>query len=117
MKVKFDDKEFDLKYSMRMLIVYENITGRSLTIEELQNYTNIITLFYAACHSSAKQNNIEFKLTYDEFIDWIDAQGGEAIIVDFANWYAETTIANAQLYAKNNEKGDKEGTKKSRKKS
>ena len=86
MKITLDNKEFELRYSMRMFIIYENIMKKSLNFKDLVNYTNLITLFYSAVFCTAKYNKVQFDPTFDGFINWVDDNGGERLLEEFAQW-------------------------------
>lgn len=86
MTIKIDGKEIELRYSMRMYILYENITGKSLNFEEMTSYTTVMTLLYCAILGTMQKNKQELTLTYNEFLDWIDDNGMD-IIPEFAKWF------------------------------
>lgn len=85
MKIKINEKEFELKYSIRAMIMYENMTEKSFAPESL---TDIITFMYCVVVSSAKDYSIKF----DEFIDYLDEN--PKIINDFGDWITENTNSN-----------------------
>lgn len=65
MKVRIKEQEVTLRYSMRALFQYENITGQSFNPKTLQDFC---TFFYCVLVSSNK----DLDLTFDEFIDFLD---------------------------------------------
>ena len=77
MKLKIKDKEVELKYSIRSLIMFENMAEKSFTPETL---TDMITFMYCVVLSSSK----DYSLTFDDFIDAID-ENPDAI-KDFSQW-------------------------------
>lgn len=89
MKVKIHDINLDLHYSMRMMIIYENITGENFDFTNMQSLKQITTLFLSCILASAKKNKIDLQLTYDEFMDWMDENGGYKILNDFAVWLSK----------------------------
>lgn len=64
MKITYKDKEYELKYSFRALMIYENITNKSFQPKSL---TDLITLFYSMMISSTME-----PIDYNEFLDWLD---------------------------------------------
>jgi len=114
MKIKIKDTEFELRYSMRMFINYEAIIGKSLEPTDLQNYTNFIALFFSCVVASASYHKIQLGLTYEDFINWLDDNGGELILLQFGEWYMNITKANADLII---ERTTQEGRKETGKKS
>lgn len=85
MTLKIKDKEYELKYSIRAMIMYENMTDKSFSP---QNLTDIITFLYCILISSAK----DYSLTFDEFIDYLDENPD--VINKFAEWIQNSTNAN-----------------------
>ena len=65
-KITINGKEYNIKYTIRALFIFEQISGKSFKLESLlDNYL----LFYSmllACNN----DNV---LTWDEFIDAVDA--------------------------------------------
>lgn len=83
--------EVELKYSVRSMIMYENITEKSFSP---QSMTDIITYFYCVILSSGK----DYSLTFDEFIDYLD-ENPDAI-KEFSEWLNNTVQTNSQLKKK-----------------
>lgn len=65
MKIKINDKEIELKQTIRSLLMYENIKGESYVPKSLND---ILLYIYCVVISSAK----DYSLDYDAFIDWVD---------------------------------------------
>ena len=89
MKVKIQNIKLDLTYSMRMMIIYENITGENFDFTNMQSLKQITTLFLSCILASAKKSKIDLQLTYDEFMDWMDENGGYKLLNDFAVWLSK----------------------------
>ena len=65
MKITIDNKEYNVKYTIRALFIFEQITGRAFEIKTmLDNY-----LFF---YSMILANNPDSVIGWDEFIDAID---------------------------------------------
>ena len=89
MKVRIKEQEVELRYSMRSLFMYENITGASFNPKSLQDFC---TFFYCVVCSSNKDLNI----TFDDFIDEvIDPQ--PELMNQFAEWLSKTMQKNSFL--------------------
>lgn len=97
MKIKIKDKDLELHYSMRMYILYENITGKSLSFENMSSYTSLIVLFYSAIVATIQRNHINMTISYDEFMDWLDEQNGATIMKDFSDWFTSCLTNNISL--------------------
>lgn len=106
MKVNIKNHEIELHYSMRMMIVFENITGENVDFTNMQSVKQATTLFLACIIASAKKAGIDLNLTYDEFIDWLDDNGGYVLINDFALWLAAELESKYSLLKKEEEKED-----------
>lgn len=64
-KIKINGKEFGVKYTLRALFIFEQITNKPFEIKTLlDNYIFFYSLILA--------NNIETPLDWDEFIDALD---------------------------------------------
>ncbi len=65
--IKFGEKEYVVKKSMRALLLFEELTGKPMSkIDDSLN--NTITLFYCIL----KVANKDFNCSFDEFVDLID---------------------------------------------
>ena len=81
MTIKIRQTEITLKYSMRALFQYENITGQSFNPKTLQDFC---TFFYCVLCSSNK----DLDLTFDEFVDFLDEDPSK--MNEFAEWLSKT---------------------------
>jgi len=85
MKLKINGEDLELTYSFRINLYYEEISGKSLDFQNVKS-EDLVNLFYATVVSSlqkAKKPTISFL----DFLDCIDDNGGEKMIVEFSNWY------------------------------
>ena len=85
MKVTIKQQEVELRYSMRALFQYENITGQSFNPKTLQDFC---TFFYCVLVSSNK----DLDLTFDEFVDYLDEDPSK--MSDFASWLNSVMMNN-----------------------
>ena len=86
MKVRIkEQQEVELRYSMRALFQYENITGQSFNPKSLQDFC---TFFYCVLVSSNK----DLDLTFDEFVDYLDEDPSK--MSEFAEWLGKTMTKN-----------------------
>lgn len=106
MTIKIRQSEITLKYSMRSLFQYENITGQSFNPKTLQDFC---TFFYCVLCSSNK----DLDLTFDEFIDEVIDPNPE-MLNQFALWLSNTMQKNNFLSgaAQSQEKESKGNKKK-----
>lgn len=64
-KIKIKNKEYKVRYTFRALMLFEQITSKMFSID---NLTDQITFFFCLLLA----NNPDDKLTYEEFIDALD---------------------------------------------
>lgn len=91
MIVNIKDKEIELKYTLRSMIMYENITEQTFNPTTM---TDIITYMYCVVVASSK----DYSLKFDEFIDYIDENPN--IITEFGTWIQEVVNTN-DIFKKN----------------
>ena len=98
MKVNIKGKELDLHYSMRIYLIYETITGKTLSLET-GSYTVSVNLFYSAILASMQHANLDLNFEYDEYLDWLDEQGMD-LIKEFIEWFLKIMNVNSSLLEK-----------------
>ena len=99
MKIKIFEKELDLHYSFRMMLMYEQVKGQGL--DPLHMTTDdIVILFYGAVVSTLQYNHITQPLSYIEYMNWLDDNGGEQLLVQFSNWYVDVLKMQYDLVPK-----------------
>jgi hypothetical protein len=97
MKVTINGIDVELKYTMRSLMIYEKIYGKTFQPEGL---SEMMVYFYSTILASDKN----VKLSFDEFLDMLD--NNPEMLTDFANWLTATTSVNK--YIKNEEETPEE---------
>lgn len=105
MTITIRQTEITLKYSMRSLFQYENITGQSFNPKTLQDFC---TFFYCVVMSS----NRDLDLTFDEFIDFLDEDPSK--MNEFAEWLSR--VMQKSSFLSGGESQEKEGKAKGNKK-
>lgn len=104
MTITIRQKQVELRYSMRSLFSYENITGQSFNPKTLQDFC---TFFYCVLCSSNK----DLDITFDEFVDYLDEDPSK--MSEFAEWLGKTMQKNNFLSGQSQEKESKgKGNKK-----
>lgn len=92
--MKIKGKEYALRYSIRMFMLFETMTGRTFR----GGLTDNVTLFYCALPSDA--------FTLDELIDTIDEEPN--ILDEFCEWLnKEATKQSERAGRKGKDKKDK----------
>ena len=91
MKIKINDKEIELKQTIRSLLMFENIKGETYFPKTLND---ILLYIYCVVVSSSK----DYTLDYDAFIDWIDENPNE---LEKINMFLEQTQENQNNIKKN----------------
>lgn len=91
MTIKIKDKEVELKYTLRSMLMYENITDKSFNPETL---TDVITFMYCVVVASSQ----DYSLKFDDFISELDEH--PELITDFGEWL-NTSSNNNNTFKKN----------------
>ena len=86
MKLNIKDKEIELKYSIRALLMYENMTDKTFSTSTL--LTDMVVFMYCVVISSSK----DYSLSFDEFIDYLDENPNA--IQEFAEWLKNNVNSN-----------------------
>lgn len=88
MTIKIKDKEVELKYTLRSMLMYENITNKSFNPEGL---TDVITFFYCVIIASSQ----DYSLKFDDFIDELDEH--PELVSQFGEWLSSSASNNETL--------------------
>lgn len=91
MKITINNKELELKYSIRSLMMYENMTNKNFNPTTI---TEIITFMYCIVLASSK----DYSITFDDFIEWVD-ENPEALNL-FNTWLSGMVETNNSLKKK-----------------
>lgn len=91
MKITIKDKEIELKYTLRSMIMYENMTDKTFNPEGL---TDVITFMYCVVIASSK----DYSLKFDEFIDVLDEH--PELVGQFGEWIT-SSVNNTETFRKN----------------
>lgn len=89
MKIKIKEKEIELKYSIRSLIMYENMTDKTLSVSN--SLTDMLVFMYCVVITSSK----DYSLTFDEFIDFLDENMD--FIAQFSEWLQNNINTNNNI--------------------
>lgn len=94
MKIKINKKEYNFKYTLRAIFIFEKITDKPFKIETvMDNY-----LFY---YSIILANNMDKPIEWDEFIDAID---NDPKIFEKLTKYVEKENRRDELFSDDSEK-------------
>lgn len=117
MKIKINDNELELVYSFRSSIYFEQITKKNIDFTDF-NSNDLLTLFYCVVLASLQKAKLDI-ITFNDFMDVVDDNGGEQCLLQFSNWYVKVIGAQYELlnYTNNDEQEDKKEKKASKKKS
>lgn len=88
MKVVIKDKEIELKYSFRALMIYENIQNKAFNPTTV---SDMIVFMYSVVLASDKAMNIKF----DDFMDFVD--NNPQLINEFSEWLSGVFNKNQLL--------------------
>ena len=96
-----------MKYSFRSLIIFEEITGKTMTVPD--TLKDILILFYSIILSSAKGSLQDF--TWDMFMDWLDEN--PEITIEFTQWLKDVLEAQNSITEKHSKGVEKKTRRKS----
>lgn len=100
MKIEINEKKYDLHYSLRIYMLYENIANKALDPTNL-TLTDLTYLFYCAIVATLQYNKADIIPYYDaenpDFLDYIDDNGGEMLILKFGEWFAAQVEIQSKL--------------------
>ena len=88
MQITFNKKKITLKYTLRAMMMYENMTQKSFSPNTI---TDVITFMYCVVIASSK----DYSITFDQFIDYIDEHPDT--MTKFAEWIQDTSNVQADL--------------------
>jgi len=74
-KIEVGDLEFHVRLTTRAIIGYDELTGRNWWVDfgaEEIKHEKLAQLFYVTAKAGAKEKGIEFKYTYEQFLDMTD---------------------------------------------
>lgn len=91
MKINIKEKDIELKFTLRSMMMYENITGKTFAPEGI---SDILTFMYCIVVACSK----DYSITFDEFIDWLD--GDQEKLTEFSSWLSKV-ITTTNFLKKN----------------
>lgn len=116
MKIKINNYDFDLKYSIRTNILYENTTNESLDYSKLERMDVVTLLFYCNVLGNIQAIYKTVELSWDDFLNWLDDNGGIVKLNEYATWLAEQIQLQAKLVGESENTEKKKGKGKGSKK-
>ena len=106
MTLTIKDKEIELKYSFKAMMIFENIKGESFNPKTV---SDIIIFFYSTILGSDRNLSLEF----DDFISWLDDNPEK--MTEFSNWLSSVVNKNKFISPEMTEKEIKKAKKESKK--
>lgn len=94
MIIELNKKEYNIKYTLRGIFIFEQITGKSFSISNTMDE-------YLFFYSMLLANNKDTTLTFDEFIDILDEEPEK--VKEFTDFLTATFKVNSQLSNKEEE--------------
>lgn len=98
MKINIKGTDLELFYSMRVYLIYEQITGNTLSLKD-GSYTVSVNLFYSAILASMQHYHLDLDFEYNEYLDWLDEKGMD-LIKEFIEWFLKIMNTNNSLIEK-----------------
>lgn len=117
MKIKIKGEEIELTYSLRTNIIYESIMQEALDLEKATSINVMATLLYANIVAMIQKYKLNLTLSYDEYFDWLDDNGGIKILNEYGYWLANQLQQQYNITPETpEEENDAKKKKKSKKK-
>ena len=88
MEITIKEQTYKVKYSIRSLFIFEQLSGKSFTLETLIDQ-------YIFFYSMILANNPECTLTFDQFID--EFEDDFTLVAKLQNYITEVFAKQAQL--------------------
>lgn len=112
MTLKINNEDIELIYSFRSNIYFEQITGHNVDFSNL-TANDLLSLFYSVVIASMQKAKKPI-ISLMEFMDVIDDNGGDKILLDFSKWYVQILQAQYEILNSDNDKkpADDAGKKK-----
>ena len=88
MKITIKEQTYKVKYSIRSLFIFEQLTGKTFTLESLLDQ-------YIFFYSMILANNPESTLTFDQFIDECDEDF--TLVTNLQKYVSDVFAKQAQL--------------------
>ena len=98
MKIQINDREVELKYSFRALMLYENIQNKTFAPQSL---TDVLVFFFCVILGSDR----DVQLTFDDFLDMIDEK--PLLVAEFSEWLTNELNKDSMLESKEEESEEK----------
>ena len=114
MTITIKDLTIDLKYSMRMYIIYENITDEPVDYSKMNSMRVLSTLFYSTIISTLQANKQSLDMNFDEYMDWLDENNGVNILSEYATWLSKQLEVQFELDPQKQKKSDNKKSKKAK---
>lgn len=95
MTIHINNEDLKLRYSLRIFLIFENITHKSLDYNNV-TMRDLIDLFYATIIGTLQREKKDF-IKYEEFLDWLDDNNGEKQLSDFSSWFLNTILSQQDI--------------------
>jgi hypothetical protein len=82
-ELKAGDLTLYIKLSMRSMIEFETLSGGS--IKQMDTTEKTLMFLYCTAKAGAKSKGVEFKYTFDSFLDMLDEMDYLSVLSDFTN--------------------------------
>lgn len=110
MKLKINNEEIELIYSFRSSIYFEQITGHNIDFTNL-TANDLLSLFYSVLIASLQKAKKPI-ISMLDFMDIIDDNGGDKILLEFSNWYVQILQTQYEILNSEEDKKPKKVSKK-----
>lgn len=106
MKIQIKDKDIELKYSFRAMMLYEEITKETFNLRGMKD---LIVYLYSTIIASDKDLDLDF----EAFMDWLDSN--PEVLTQFGEWVVNHGKKNEPFRTQNENTEDGSELKKNNK--
>lgn len=106
MKIQIKDKDIELKYSFRAMMLFEEITKESFNLRGMKD---LIVYLYSTIVASDKDLDLDF----EAFMDWLDSN--PEVLNEFGEWVINHGKKNEQFRTQSDDDSDNSELKKNNK--
>ena len=89
MKVRIQDTDLELKFTVGTTHEYETKYQRPFDITQLGMHSVLMDYFYCNVYMMMKEQKKQLEMTEEEFFQWIDENGGYGLLNEYGYWLAK----------------------------
>lgn len=89
MNIHIQDTDLELKFTVGTTYEYEHKYNKPFDITQLGMHSVLIDYFYCNVIMMMKEQKKQLEMSQEDFMMWIDENGGYSLINDYGYWLAK----------------------------